>query len=77
MVSAGEAKSTGLSRFLHVSRREKPKPSAATASRVLSPETGQKFFREKGGTFHPAFGEPTQWDDEEGRLKAEERRAVE
>ncbi|KAK4112420.1 hypothetical protein N656DRAFT_798218 [Canariomyces notabilis] len=72
-------KSTRVSRWfnVHVHKVKRSKASTPTSSNALEPETSKQFFRERAGSHHAAFAEPTQWDDQEGKWKAEERLAVE
>jgi len=75
MATASETKRTGFSRLLH--RRERPKTSTAKNNTDPDPQASEAWFREKGGDFHPAFAVQTQWDDQEGSFKPEERLAIE
>jgi hypothetical protein len=76
---ADGTKSTRVSRWfnVHVHKIKKSKASTPASSNALEPEISQKFFQERGGSHHAAFAEPTQWDDQDGKWKAEERLAVE
>jgi hypothetical protein len=73
MATAEQVKESKLSRLLN---RRSASRLASKDGALLDPRIGQKFFREKGAELHPAFGELTEWDEEENKFQTPEQHAV-